>query len=231
MEPATIQHSHSGPSPLVQPAQNGTHHLEDDMKDLEQLIDVGTTILNQALDLVNDALTSDEQLTVHSQYMPGSTIGTTLSPFSGPSARLISHSGKHLRHARDHFTLLLDCVTRPPPYVLSYDVRSRNTPMETSREAARVAIESAIAQLKEVVPGVPLDAPITLHAVTPYSQTMQTTFGREVVHRNAIHSACLISFSFQLWFAGLHAVHHWSMVCLSQALISGADLSMFDRFG
>ncbi|KAI0252639.1 hypothetical protein BJV78DRAFT_1274855 [Lactifluus subvellereus] len=146
------------------------------MKNLEQLLDVGTTILGQALDLLNNSLTSDEQLTVHSQYMPGSTIG------------------KHLRHARDHFTLLLDCVSQPRPYVLSYDVRSRNTPMETSREAARIAIENAIAQLKEIVPGVPLDAPVTLHAITPYSQTMQTTFGRE------------------LWFAGLHAVHHWSMI-------------------
>lgn len=47
------------------------------MKNLEQLIDVGTTILNQALDLLDSSLTSDEQLTVHSQYMPGSTIGTT----------------------------------------------------------------------------------------------------------------------------------------------------------
>jgi len=168
MEPATIQCSPSSPSSRVQP--------DDKMNNLEQLIDVGTTILNQALDLVNDSLTSDEQLTVHSQYMPGSTIG------------------KHLRHARDHFTLLLDCVTDQHPYVLSYDVRSRNTPMEASREAARIAIESTIAQLKEVVPAVSLDAPITLHAVTPYSQTMQTTFGRE------------------LWFAGLHAVHHWSMI-------------------
>jgi hypothetical protein len=62
--------------------------------------------------------------------------------------------------------------------------------MESSREDARVAIESAIAQVKEVVQGVPLDAPITLNAITPYSQTMQTTFGREVVHHNAIvHSA------------------------------------------
>jgi len=146
------------------------------MKNLEQLLDVGTTILGQAIDLLNNSLTSDEQLTVHSQYMLGSTIG------------------KHLRHARDHFTLLLDCVSQPGPYVLSYDVRSRNTPMETSREAARTAIENAIAQLKEIVPGVPLDAPVTLHAITPYSQTMQTTFGRE------------------LWFAGLHAVHHWSMI-------------------
>jgi len=146
------------------------------MKNLQQFLDVGTTILGQALDLLNNSLISDEQLTVRSQHMPGSTIG------------------KHLRHARDHFSLLLDCVSRPPPYTLSYDIRSRNTPMETSREAARIAIESTIAQLKEVVPDVPFDAPVTLHAITPYSQTMQTTFGRE------------------LWFAGLHAVHHWSMI-------------------
>ena len=155
------------------------------MKELEQLLDVGTTILNQALELVNDALASDEQLTVHSRYMPGSTIGTMDCSCLRPPARSIlnafTHSGKHLRHARDHFTLLLDSVTRPQPYTLSYDVRSRNTPMESSREAARIAIENAIAQLKEVVPGVPLDAPITLNAITPYSQTMQTTFGREVV--------------------------------------------------
>ena len=53
--------------------------------------------------------------------------------------------------------------------------------MESSREAARIAIENTVAQLKEIIPGIPLDAPITLHAITPYSQTMQTTFGREVI--------------------------------------------------
>jgi len=176
MQSVTVERSPSGHSSAVLPTENGTQHSEDAMKNLEQLIEVGTIILTQALDLLNNSLTSDEQLTIQSQYMPGSTIG------------------KHLRHARDHFTLLLECVSRPRPYILSYDVRSRNTPMETSREAARTAIEDAIARLKEVVPGVSLDAPLTLHAVTPYSQTMQSTFGRE------------------LWFAGLHAVHHWSMI-------------------
>lgn len=59
--------------------------------------------------------------------------------------------------------------------------------METSREAARTAIENTMAQLKKVVPDVPLNAPLTLHAVTPYSQTMQSTFGREVPHRKTIN--------------------------------------------
>jgi hypothetical protein len=89
-QPATTQPSPSLVQP-PQPAQNDHHRPEDEMNDpnLEQLIDVGITILNQALDLVNDSLTSDEQLTVHSQYMPGSTIGTVLIPPTLRTARLI----------------------------------------------------------------------------------------------------------------------------------------------
>ena len=75
MESPTIERSPSGPSSAVPPAQNGSQHSEDGMKNLEQLVDVGTTILGQALDLLDNSLTSDEQLTVHSQYMSGSTIG------------------------------------------------------------------------------------------------------------------------------------------------------------
>src|SRR6266404_2388321 len=65
-------------SPTVLPTQNGTQHSQqDEMKDLEHLLQVGTIILNQALDLLDNSLTSDDQLTVHSQYLPGSTIGRT----------------------------------------------------------------------------------------------------------------------------------------------------------
>ena len=77
MESITIERSSPGRSPVIQPELNGSHPSEDQMTNLEQLIEVGTTILNQALDLLNNSLTSDEQLTVHSQYMPGSTIGMT----------------------------------------------------------------------------------------------------------------------------------------------------------
>jgi hypothetical protein len=67
----------AGHSSAVLPTENGTRHSEDAMKNLEQLIEVGTIILNQALDLLNNSLTSDEQLAIHSQFMPGSTIGMT----------------------------------------------------------------------------------------------------------------------------------------------------------
>ena len=76
--------------------------------------------------------------------------------------------------------LLLDSVSSQPPHVLNYDVRSRNTPMEGSRQAAHDALKDAIAQLDRVVPTAKLDEPLTLNAVTPYPQTLQSTFGREV---------------------------------------------------
>ncbi|KZP32224.1 hypothetical protein FIBSPDRAFT_848592 [Athelia psychrophila] len=143
---------------------------------LTQLLAVATTILGQALELVENILVSDDQLTVQSKYLPGSAIG------------------KHLRHARDHFLLLVDSVSSPAPHELSYDVRVRNTPMEANLTDARDALKVMITRLEEVVPTVTMTTPITLHAITPHMQTMQTTFGRE------------------LWFSSLHAVHHWSMV-------------------
>jgi hypothetical protein len=93
MESATIERSSSGHPPVVQPEQDGSHPSEDQMTNLEKLIDVGTTILNQALDLLDKSLTSDEQLTVHSQYMPGSTIGMTFNAsLSGSSAIAHAHA-------------------------------------------------------------------------------------------------------------------------------------------
>ncbi|PPQ63507.1 hypothetical protein CVT24_004735 [Panaeolus cyanescens] len=141
-----------------------------------QQISVARTVLLQAIDLLDNYLTSDDQLTTHSKYLPGSTIG------------------KHLRHARDHYTLLFDSMLQPTPRTLSYDTRIRNTPMETSREGARNALLDTIKQLDAIVPTVDFDETITLQAVTPHLHTFSTTVGREV------------------WFASLHCVHHWSMV-------------------
>lgn len=88
--------------------------------------------------------------------------------------------GKHLRHSRDHFELLLDCIKSPPPHVLSYDVRIRNTPMEQDRVAARTALMETTKRLEEVVPGANPSTRLTLQAVTPYLQEFDTSFGREV---------------------------------------------------
>ncbi|KAJ3936665.1 MAG: hypothetical protein NXY57DRAFT_984809 [Lentinula lateritia] len=160
-----------------QPLPSMTVQFDDEnTTNLKDLLFVAQTVLEQAVDLLDNDLKEDEQLTVPSKFLPGSTIG------------------KHLRHARDHFELLLICITSPPPYVLNYDSRSRNTPMEISRKAARTALLDTIRRLQTIVPTSNWNESITLNAVTPFPQTFQTTFARE------------------LWFAGLHCVHHWSMV-------------------
>jgi len=165
---------------------------EVDGASLTQLTVVATTILEQAIDLLQNVLTSDDQLTRQSKHLPGSTIG------------------KHLRHARDHFMLLLDSVATPAPHVFSYDTRSRNTPMESHLLTARDALKETIARLEEVVRKADINTPMTLHAVTPTSQRLETSFGRE------------------LWFAALHAVHHWSMV---RVIAGEMDIELAAEFG
>lgn len=68
--------------------------------------------------------------------------------------------------------------------------------METSRQAAREAILETMQRLKEVVPKCRLDEPLTLNAVTPYEQTFQSTFGREVC------SLYVRSFVFHVYVSG-----------------------------
>ncbi|QRV86184.1 hypothetical protein RhiJN_14202 [Ceratobasidium sp. AG-Ba] len=155
---------------------------QDDSLMVEQLTDVARSILNQAVDLLQNTLTDDTQLTYQSKYIPGSTIG------------------KHLRHARDHYVLLAKSVASSDPSTpktaanLSYDVRIRDTPMETSIAAGLRAFEEIIETLDNIK-DVPGNKPIILTADTgPYQQVTGTTFGRE------------------LWFCSLHAIHHWSMV-------------------
>lgn len=50
---------------------------------LAKLLEVSTIVVQQAVDLVDGSLTSDEQLTVQSRYMPGSTIGTWCTVYVG----------------------------------------------------------------------------------------------------------------------------------------------------
>jgi hypothetical protein len=97
-------------------------------------------------------------------------------------------TGKHLRHARDHFALLIECVSGPAPYIFSYDTRIRNTPMENNLSEAREALKQVISRVGEVVPTANLDLPLTLNAVTPFMQTFETTFGREVRIENGDES-------------------------------------------
>lgn len=64
--------------------------------------------------------------------------------------------------------------------MLSYDTRKRGTPMESSLDGACQALRETIAQLKDVVPNARLGMSISLNAITPFPQAVETTFGREV---------------------------------------------------
>ena len=51
------------------------HATPSDRQVVEEQLYVAKTVLQQAIDLLDNHITSDEQLTVHSKFMPGSTIG------------------------------------------------------------------------------------------------------------------------------------------------------------
>lgn len=61
-----------------QDAQGLTHTLNERDSEptaMKHLMDVARTTMQQAIDLVDNHLTSDEQLSANSKYLPGSTIG------------------------------------------------------------------------------------------------------------------------------------------------------------
>ncbi|KAG8830091.1 hypothetical protein FRC17_005454 [Serendipita sp. 399] len=134
-----------------------------DLSSYEQLILVAVAVLVQALDLVESSLNDDAQLSFPSTLIPGSTIG------------------KHLRHARDHFTLLLDGLSRGRPLRVSYDTRIRDTPMETSRTAASNALKETIERLRSLKVD-DIDEELILDAITPYTQILKTSVGRECLY-------------------------------------------------
>jgi len=176
-----------------------------------QQLSVAKTVLLQAVDLLDNHLVSDQQLTVQSRFMPGSTIGIRKIIKSEVTVTNWPFTGKHLRHARDHFVLLIACILNPPPRVLSYDTRMRDTPMETSRADARTALTDTIKQLEKVIPTANFQEQISLHAITPHLHSFQTTIGREVSNTSFVIIFFCINVG-QLWFTSLHCVHHWSMV-------------------
>lgn len=63
------------PSSIIERENSERSSVE--AKELEQLLDVGNKIIDQALDLIDNSLSSDEELTISSKFLPGSTIGAS----------------------------------------------------------------------------------------------------------------------------------------------------------
>lgn len=52
--------------------------------------------------------------------------------------------------------------------------------MESNLSAAREALLETVTWIENVVPGINLNEPVTLNAVTPHAQVFGSSFGREV---------------------------------------------------
>lgn len=127
------------------------------------LVDTALTLLDQAWRLLSKSVTSSAQLSEDSRLIPGATIG------------------KHLRHALDHYRLLLDVIEDASLPLLSYDRRVRMTLIETSIPDALEAVEIIQHRLRSLPSdGSWLKRKVKLEAVTPEEVQLETTLGREV---------------------------------------------------
>lgn len=62
-------------------AVNGESHEVNETQELERLLEVATVVIAQAIDLLDNGLSSDEQISAPSKFIPGSTIGECHEPY------------------------------------------------------------------------------------------------------------------------------------------------------
>ncbi|MBW0461501.1 hypothetical protein O181_001216 [Austropuccinia psidii MF-1] len=162
------------------------HHSEniihESQKQLLELKKVGITSLDQAIHLLQDIITNDDQLTRKSSIISCSTIG------------------KHLRHLHDHFRILLETV-QSKSKTINYDIKSPSAFMENSRQVSlnefrktkRKLIELIDFRIKHFSQNQP-DSNLNLITITPSKIQLQTNFNRE------------------LWYVSSHAIHHFALI-------------------
>ncbi|KEI37605.1 uncharacterized protein L969DRAFT_27052, partial [Mixia osmundae IAM 14324] len=142
-----------------------------------QMFAVAMALVEQAQDLLERSVQTDEAMQFVSSHIPGSTVG------------------KHLRHIYDHFNLLLLALDDPND-LLNYDARGRNVPMETSRSESLSKLKGLDDRLKgrsrqaEKI----MTRRFRLSALTPFPQEFDTNFARELwfCSLHAIHHFSLI---------------------------------------
>ncbi|KAI7875170.1 hypothetical protein K492DRAFT_211092 [Lichtheimia hyalospora FSU 10163] len=149
---------------------------------------VANKLLQQLIDLLDNLPSDDDQLyTKPSIVMPGGTIG------------------KHSRHIYDHFHLLL--LHNPKlgsdptnnQWIVDFDDRSRDRPMEEQHENAVRSLKDLQSKLHQAQAKVPLDTPLLLAATIDESEKipkyhMESSFERE------------------LWYCCMHAIHHYASI-------------------
>ncbi|KAJ8656429.1 hypothetical protein O0I10_007752 [Lichtheimia ornata] len=154
---------------------------------------VANKLLQQLIDLLDSLPPSsdddDQVYTKPSIVMPGGTIG------------------KHSRHIYDHFHLLLlhnpklgsDPTNNNSRWIVDFDDRSRDRPMEVQHENAVRSLKEMQQKLHQAQEKIPLDTPLLLVA---------TIDDNDKIPKYHMES----SFERELWYCCMHAIHHYASI-------------------
>ncbi|ORY95491.1 hypothetical protein BCR43DRAFT_493081 [Syncephalastrum racemosum] len=156
----------------------------------ELIYNVADKTLQQMVDLI-PRLPDDTTFTKPSVVMQGGTIG------------------KHARHVYDHFHLLFANLAKDPnaEWLVDFDARARNCPMENAREVAIQNYRDIQTKLAQVRDQIPLNTPLTLAATVDPSDDTKVEFSS--------------TFDRELWYCCMHAIHHYASVkaiCIENGL-------------
>lgn len=146
-------------------------------------------------------------LNSHSEVLEQSiTLLSTLSDneYSNICEPLFSASiGQHIRHVIDHFDNLLTGITS---LTINYNLRSRNSEMETS-------VQIATAQLKHIQQ--------RLEALTESDIQKQISVISEIDVKQAQSVSMISTVARELQFCSSHAIHHYALIKLIRQIQGG----------
>ncbi|POW09306.1 hypothetical protein PSTT_06883 [Puccinia striiformis] len=179
---------------------------------------VAISLIDQAINLLENVVNSDTLLTTVSHLVPGSTIG------------------KHLRHLHDHFRILFEAVnshtTTNQDGLLNYDSRERNVPMESSHH---IILQEFI-KLKLNYLANPLSR---LNQLDQWTELWRMAVDEDRIDlRSKYISVRFLLYRDQtdtyliagkLWFVCLHATHHYALI---RVIVTGElKLELPKQFG
>ncbi|SNX87925.1 uncharacterized protein MEPE_06636 [Melanopsichium pennsylvanicum] len=177
----------------------------------DNLLSCTAQIMNQAVTILSSPSITDKEYTFESKIISGST------------------PGKHFRHVLDHLRILVDAIENWQSRTCSstwscselrvdYDSRivSKLAHIETSALASLQQFERTTQRLYQTFSGSNgrlYTQRLKLCATTPFAVEMDSTVGRE------------------LWFCGLHAIHHYALARVILVKELGLEEGIDDQFG
>ncbi|KNZ60025.1 hypothetical protein VP01_1624g1 [Puccinia sorghi] len=210
---------------------------------------VAIGLIDQGIGLLEHTVNSDHRLTAVSVLVPGSTIGKHLR-----SSHLLTLDIPSSSHLHDHFRILFHSALDQK--TINYDARDRNVPMESSQQIClqefiklkRRYLQDPRSQFNRNTK--PLPSPSHHHHEEGHDQSQQeglegrsrssslsssssTCFNHdqemELVAITPLRVCLKTSFNRELWFACLHATHHYALI---RVIVTGElNLELAKEFG